>query len=43
MRAAYYADVDEPLVLLTIETDLLDVPCVRTRWATTPSRTSTAR
>ena len=26
VRAAYYADVDEPLVLLTIETDLLDVP-----------------
>ena len=26
VRSAYYADVDEPLVLLTIETDLLDVP-----------------
>ncbi len=26
MRSAYYADVDEPLVLLTIDTDLLDVP-----------------
>ena len=26
VRSAYYADVDEPLVLLTIETDGLDVP-----------------
>ena len=28
VRAAYYADVDEPLVLLEIDTDLLDVPVV---------------
>ena len=26
VRSRYYADVDEPLVLLTIETDRLDVP-----------------
>ncbi|NPC98431.1 DUF952 domain-containing protein [Nocardioides sp. zg-DK7169] len=26
VRAAYYADVEEPLVLLEIDTDLLDVP-----------------
>jgi uncharacterized protein (DUF952 family) len=26
--AAHYADVDEPLVLLEIDTDLLDVPVV---------------
>lgn len=28
VRAAYYADVTEPLVLLEIDTDLLDVPVV---------------
>lgn len=28
VRAAFYADVVEPLVLLEIETDLLDVPVV---------------
>ena len=28
VRAAFYADVAEPLVLLEIETDLLDVPVV---------------
>jgi uncharacterized protein (DUF952 family) len=28
VRAAYYADVEEPLVLLAIETDLLGVPVV---------------
>jgi uncharacterized protein (DUF952 family) len=28
VRAAFYADVTEPLVLLEIETDLLDVPVV---------------
>ena len=28
VRAAYYADVGEPLVLLEIETDLLGVPVV---------------
>jgi uncharacterized protein (DUF952 family) len=28
VRARYYADVDEPLVLLEIDTDLLDVPWV---------------
>ena len=28
VRARFYADVDEPLVLLTIDTDLLDVPVV---------------
>lgn len=28
VRARYYADVDEPLVLLEIDTDLLDVPVV---------------
>ena len=28
VRAAYYADMTEPLVLLEIETDLLDVPVV---------------
>jgi uncharacterized protein (DUF952 family) len=28
VRARYYADVAEPLVLLEIETDLLDVPVV---------------
>ena len=26
VRGRYYADVEEPLVLLSIETDLLDVP-----------------
>lgn len=26
VAARYYADVDEPLVLLEVETDLLDVP-----------------
>ncbi len=28
MRAAFYADVTEPLVLLEIDTDLLGVPVV---------------
>lgn len=28
VRAAFYADVAEPLVLLEIDTDLLDVPVV---------------
>ena len=28
VRAAFYADVTEPLVLLEIDTDLLDVPVV---------------
>ena len=28
VRAAYYADATEPLVLLEIDTDLLDVPVV---------------
>ena len=28
MRTAFYADVTEPLVLLEIDTDLLDVPVV---------------
>ena len=28
VRARYYADLTEPLVLLEIETDLLDVPVV---------------
>jgi uncharacterized protein (DUF952 family) len=28
VRARYYADIDEPLVLLEIDTDLLDVPVV---------------
>jgi len=28
VRARYYADIAEPLVLLEIETDLLDVPVV---------------
>jgi glutathione S-transferase len=28
VRERYYADVDEPLVLLEIDTDLLDVPVV---------------
>ena len=28
VRAAYYADVTEPLVLLEIDTDLLDAPVV---------------
>ena len=28
VRAAYYSDVTEPLVLLEIDTDLLDVPVV---------------
>ena len=28
VRAAFYADVTEPLVLLDIDTDLLDVPVV---------------
>ncbi|MQW75502.1 DUF952 domain-containing protein [Nocardioides sp. dk4132] len=28
VRATYYADVTEPLVLLEIDTDLLDVPVV---------------
>jgi len=28
VRAKYYADVTEPLVLLEIDTDLLDVPVV---------------
>ena len=28
VHAAYYADVTEPLVLLEIDTDLLDVPVV---------------
>ena len=28
VRERFYADVDEPLVLLTIDTDLLDVPVV---------------
>jgi uncharacterized protein (DUF952 family) len=28
VRAAYYADVTEPLVLLEIDTDLLEVPVV---------------
>ena len=28
VRAAYYADADEPLVLLEIDTDLLEVPVV---------------
>ena len=28
VRAAFYADVREPLVLLEIDTDLLDVPVV---------------
>jgi uncharacterized protein (DUF952 family) len=28
VRERYYADVDEPLVLLAIDTDLLDVPVV---------------
>ncbi|MDI6909685.1 DUF952 domain-containing protein [Nocardioides sp.] len=28
VRAAFYADVDEPLVLLEIDTDLLGVPVV---------------
>lgn len=28
VRARYYADVTEPLVLLEIDTDLLDVPVV---------------
>lgn len=28
VRERFYADVDEPLVLLTIDTDLLDVPLV---------------
>ena len=28
VRAAFYADVTEPLVLLEIDTDLLDVPLV---------------
>ncbi|MBZ5736611.1 DUF952 domain-containing protein [Nocardioides mangrovi] len=31
VRAAFYADVAEPLVLLEIETDLLDVPVVEER------------
>ena len=28
VRARYYADVDEPLVLLEIDTDLLEVPVI---------------
>jgi glutathione S-transferase len=28
VRERYYADIDEPLVLLEIDTDLLDVPVV---------------
>src|SRR4249919_347839 len=28
VRAAFYADVSEPLVLLEVDTDLLDVPVV---------------
>jgi uncharacterized protein (DUF952 family) len=28
VRERYYADIDEPLVLLEIDTDLLDVPWV---------------
>jgi uncharacterized protein (DUF952 family) len=28
VRERYYADVDEPLVLLEVDTDLLDVPWV---------------
>ena len=28
VRAAFYADVTEPLVLLEIDTDLLDVPVI---------------
>jgi uncharacterized protein (DUF952 family) len=31
VRDRYYADVDEPLVLLEIDTDLLDVPWVEER------------
>ena len=40
----YYADAGEPLVLLTIDTDRLEVPWREdARRATTPTRTSTAR
>jgi glutathione S-transferase len=28
VRARYYADVEDPLVLLTVDPDLLDVPLV---------------
>jgi len=28
VRARYYADIDEPLVLLEIDTDLLEVPVI---------------
>ena len=31
VRERFYADVDEPLVLLEIDTDLLDVPWSRSR------------
>jgi glutathione S-transferase len=31
VRERYYADADEPLVLLEIDTDLLDVPWVEER------------
>lgn len=31
VRDRYYADVDEPLLLLEIDTDLLDVPWVEER------------
>jgi uncharacterized protein (DUF952 family) len=39
VRAAFYADVDEPLVLLEIDTDLLDVPVVEE--VTAPGTTET--
>ena len=44
VRDRYYADVDEPLVLLTIDTDLLDVPVVEEDVpGARRSRTCTAR
>ena len=39
VRAAFYADVTEPLVLLEIDTDLLDVPVVEE--APSPGSTET--
>ena len=46
VRERFYADVDEPLVLLEIDTDLLDVPSSRSRRRRASrrrSRTSTGR